>query len=482
MLDKRSGTELLQAGGGGNELVLQPEHPAHPRWAEGPWLLCPAGPGTGTGLRPATVRAERCPAGSRLVAEQDLGGLVITQETLLWDGADRVEFRTHVDGSIGQDRLLRVVFPVDVPGGLPVYQTAVAVIGRPPGPIDSDVAEHSYTLDSPANEWLAVGSTAAVALTGQDGSRQLQAIGVAEVVAPPSQREPARALMAALAGQGVTATCSLPDGPRYGYQELDSNLPDFRICLGGPDENALTALRTGRGGAGRRAQRSRPSWPRAAPPGSGCPAQRSRAAAFGPGADLRAPLDLPVLIVAGADLGAQTQLLAADLSDAVIEVPAMARPPVQLMSARLMCARPTGGRSGDSPGAAYGRAAEPRYAQRPGHPGRPADHGTDARLQHLALRRLDRRQEADDPGRHQLRLAALEPHVRVRAGRGHRDLADRRLRAGRPGLQPRPADGRHRPAHRATACQYAASKHRASRRAALRAQAARQSARAGRPA
>ena len=28
----------------GNELVLQPEHPLHPRWGEGPWLLCPPGP------------------------------------------------------------------------------------------------------------------------------------------------------------------------------------------------------------------------------------------------------------------------------------------------------------------------------------------------------------------------------------------------------------------------------------------------------
>ncbi len=36
------GTELLR--GPGNELVLQPEHPRHPRWGEGPWLLCPAGP------------------------------------------------------------------------------------------------------------------------------------------------------------------------------------------------------------------------------------------------------------------------------------------------------------------------------------------------------------------------------------------------------------------------------------------------------
>ena len=74
---------------------------------------------------------------------------------------------------------------------------------------------------------------------------------MAEVVAPPSLRGPARALMAALAGQGVTATCSLPGGPRYGYQELDSNLPDFRICLGGPDDNELTARVLADGGHGR---------------------------------------------------------------------------------------------------------------------------------------------------------------------------------------------------------------------------------------
>ena len=61
------GTELLRRPGG-NELVLQPEHPAHPRWAEGPWLLCPAGPGTGSAAPPGAVRAERCPVGSRLIA------------------------------------------------------------------------------------------------------------------------------------------------------------------------------------------------------------------------------------------------------------------------------------------------------------------------------------------------------------------------------------------------------------------------------
>jgi len=323
VLDKRSGTELLSAGGGGNELVLQPEYPAHPRWSEGPWLLCPAGPGQGTLARPAEVRAERCPAGSRLIAELDLAGLHVTQETLLWDFSDRLEFRTHVDGSIGQDHLLRVVFPANVPGGLPVYQTAVSVIGRPPGPIDSDVAEHPYTLDCPAAEWLAIGSTAAVRLPGPDGSAQLQAIGVAEVIAPPTLRGSVRELVAALAGQGVTATCSLPDGPRYGYSELDSNLPDFRVCLGGPADNEMTArvLHAAGPDAGEALARQLAAgaarlW---------VPAVRSRADAFAAGTDLRGPLDVPVLVVAGSDLAGEIASLAADLADAVIEVPAVVR-------------------------------------------------------------------------------------------------------------------------------------------------------------
>ena len=161
ILDKRTGTELLR--GPGNELVLQEEYDYHPKWAEGPWLLSPKGPGTGSAGRPATVRAERCPAGARLVAEFALGDLRVTQETVLWDGAQRVEFRTQVDGSIGSDRLLRVRFPARVPGALPVYQTALSVIGRPFGHADADVAEHWYTLDNPAHEWFGLSSAARIA-------------------------------------------------------------------------------------------------------------------------------------------------------------------------------------------------------------------------------------------------------------------------------------------------------------------------------
>jgi alpha-mannosidase len=317
ILDKRTGTELLSAAGGGNELLLQPEHAAHPRWAEGPWLLCPAGPPDGAASRPAAVTAERCPVGGRLVARFELGGLRVTQETVLWDGADRVEFRTHVDGSIGHDHLLRVAFPASVPGGLPVFQTAVSVIGRPPGDTDIDVAEHSYTLDTPANEWFGVGSTARVSLPDGDGGRQLQAIGVAEVVCPAPLRAVARDLLVALARQGVTATCSVPDGTRYGYLEVDSNLPDFRLALGGPDENEFTASVLAEAGpeasdafAAQAADGAVRLW---------LPAARSRADAFGPGADLRGPLDLPVLIVAGADTAAEAGRVIGDLADSVIE-------------------------------------------------------------------------------------------------------------------------------------------------------------------
>jgi alpha-mannosidase len=319
ILDKATGTELLTAQGGGNELLLQPEHPGHPRWGEGPWLLSPAGPGNGSHELPAEVRVERCPIGSRLVARLDFGGLKVTQETLLLDGAGRLEFRTHVDGAIEHDHLLRVLFPANVPGGLPVYQTAVSVIGRPPGQIDVDVAEHAFTLDSPAAEWFAVGSTARVAHRSPDGGAQLQAIGVAEVVAPHGLREQARTVLTALAAKGVTATCSLPRGPRYGYAELDSNLPDFRLCLGGPDANEFTAAVLAAAGPNAAADLSA----QLTEHGSArlwLPAARSRADAFRPGTDLRGPLDLPVLILAADDMPSACSALADDLADAVIEV------------------------------------------------------------------------------------------------------------------------------------------------------------------
>jgi alpha-mannosidase len=325
--DRRDGAELLT--GPGNELILQDEHPRHPRWGEGPWLLCPRGPGAGSSAAAAEVRAERCPAGARLVTRLRLGDLDVTQETVLWDGADRVEFRTHADGSIGSDRLLRVAFPVAVPGGLPVYQTAVSVIGRPAGPADTDVADNEFTLDNPAHEWFGVGAVARVALRGPDGTVSEQAIGVAEVVTPPPAvtgpgltRDGVRDLMAALARQGVTATCARPDGPRYGLLAVDSNLPDFRLCLGGPEVNELTAAVLAAAGGDGPARQLAAALAAAGTARVWVPARRSRGSAFAARADVRGAGDLPALIVAGPDLAGAVAALIADLADAVIEVPA----------------------------------------------------------------------------------------------------------------------------------------------------------------
>jgi alpha-mannosidase len=47
--------------------------------------------------------------------------------------------------------------------------------------------------------------------------------------------------MVALVRTGVTATCTVAGRPRYGDLSVDSNLPDARIVLGGPDENDFAA-------------------------------------------------------------------------------------------------------------------------------------------------------------------------------------------------------------------------------------------------
>ena len=321
--DKR--TRACVLAGPGNELVIQDEYAQHPRHGEGPWHLSPKGPGTGSSSVPASVRVERCPAGSRLVASFTLDGLDVIQETILWEDAERVEFRTHVDSYREHDRMLRVRFPADVPGGLPVYQTATAVIGRPFGVVDVDSADHWYTLDNPAHLWFGLGSAARV----RTGDGVAQAIGVAEVVCPdgpagwpePGLRGVIRDLMTALAAAGVTATCSQADGPRYGGIDADSNLPDVRIALGGPEANGFTSEVLAAAGPGyAKALAARLAACRTAR--LWVPAARSREDAFGPDADVRGPADLPVLIVAGADpgeLAAAVTALAGDLADAVVD-------------------------------------------------------------------------------------------------------------------------------------------------------------------
>jgi alpha-mannosidase len=302
--DRRSGRELVRDGGLAAELVLQAEHPQHPVWEEGPWHLLPAGPGRGSGESPADVRVETSPLGERLVSSTTLGGLRITQHTTLWHGLSRVDIRCFVDGSLGQDHLLRARFAFDLPGTLPVAEVGFAAVGRSFGFPDVDAAEHLWTLDSPAHTWAGLSSPVRLRLRHEDGGVQDHCLGVAELVA--AEDEPlVREVLVALAAKGVTATRTLPAGPRYGALDVDSNLPDVRIVVGGTvfaDEVLDSAGEPYRRALDRHGRVF-------------VPPLRGRQEVWTPDADLRGPRDLPVLVVT--DLEA----LITDLGDACVDVP-----------------------------------------------------------------------------------------------------------------------------------------------------------------
>lgn len=316
--------ELIADGKVGNELAVYEEYPAHPEAGEGPWHLLPKGPVIRSSSSEASVQAYRGPLGERLVIRGGIGDVLrYTQTVTLWRGVPRVDCRTNVDEFTGADRLLRVCWPCPVPGALPVSEVGDAVIGRGFGLMhdgDSgeavDSAKHPWTLDNPAFGWFGLSSTARVRVG--DG---LRAVSVAEVVSPTeSSSSPlARELMVALVRAGVTATCSSVDKPRYGDLTVDSNLPDARIALGGPDQNDFTAAVLAEADPVYTEELKRQLDTTGAarvwvPPVSPLAEQ------WVPGADLREVRALPVLIVAGADLDAAVAAIIEDLADFEIVV------------------------------------------------------------------------------------------------------------------------------------------------------------------
>ncbi|MFB4283085.1 NEW3 domain-containing protein [Nonomuraea sp. MTCD27] len=304
ILDRASGRELLT--GPGNELRLYDEYPQHPDMGEGPWHLIPTGHVVGSAeTRAATTTTETSPIGRRLTVTGQVGEITYEQTVTLLTGSDRIDFTTRVLDHTGADRLLRVRFPAGVEGALPVSDVSGAVVGRGFALPDVDTAEHPWTLDNPANTWFGLSATAKVDL-GEAGAR---ALGVAEVVVPALEDAPqARDLVVALARAGVTATTSAAHGTRYGWLDVDSNLPDVRIVLGGPDTNPLAAELLARADV---------SYLEALKSGATrvwVPAERPLPEVWQPSADLRDLRALPALIVTDpiADL-------VADLSDATIE-------------------------------------------------------------------------------------------------------------------------------------------------------------------
>ncbi|MEV4612569.1 glycoside hydrolase family 38 C-terminal domain-containing protein [Kitasatospora sp. NPDC049258] len=305
--DKESGRELIRGGQVGNELRVYEEYPQHPDFGEGPWHLVPKGPVTGASAAPAAVRRETGPLGERLVVAGTVEGIRFEQTVTLWHGVDRVDCRTRVVDFAGADRLLRLRFPVDLPGALPVSEVADAVVGRGFALPDVDCAVSPWTLDNPANTWFGLGATARVQLTDPAGEALgARALGVAEVVVPDlASAADARELVVALARVGVTATTGSAERARYGWLDVDSNLPDFRIVLGGPEHNEAARELLERAGAEYAAALAAHGrvW---------VPAEKPLHEVWQPDADLRDLRALPALVAL------DPAALAEDLADAVL--------------------------------------------------------------------------------------------------------------------------------------------------------------------
>lgn len=324
LIEKASGRELIARGRVGNELAVYDEYPAHPQSGEGPWHLLPKGPVAYSSTASADVQAYRGPLGERLVVTGRIGNVLrYTQTVTLWHGVPRVDCQTTVDEFTGADRLLRLRWPCPVPGALPVSEVGDAVIGRGFGLMHSrgdaaavDSATYPWTLDNPAYGWF--GLSSAVRVRIGDGMR---AVSVAEVVTPAESLSAplARPLMVALVRAGVTATCSGADKPRYGDLSVDSNLPDARIAVGGPDQNVFTAAVLSVADPAYTEELKRQLYAtgqaRVWVPGAAPLVDE-----WVPGADLSGVRALPVLVIAGTDLEAAVDALVEDLTDFEIVV------------------------------------------------------------------------------------------------------------------------------------------------------------------
>jgi alpha-mannosidase len=328
----QDGRELIADGRVGNELAVYEEYPSHPTQGEGPWHLLPKGPVVCSSESPAEVAAYDGPLGQRLVVRGRIGTMLrYTQTLTLWRGVARVDCRTTVDEFTGEDQLLRLRWPCPVPGAMPVSEVGDAVVGRgfallhdgQEGLQSVDTAKHLWTLDNPAYGWFGLSSAVRIRVQN-DPDDNVRAVSVAEVVSPAEAVSGplARDLMVALVRAGVTATCSGADKPRYGDLDVDSNLPDVRIVLGGPAGNSFAEAVLAEADPEYTKELDR----QLAKTGEArvwVPAAKPLASVWVPGADLRSAGALPVLVIDGRDekrLAAAIASVVDDLAGAEIVV------------------------------------------------------------------------------------------------------------------------------------------------------------------
>ena len=332
------------------------------------------------------------------------------------------------------DRLLRLRWPADVPGG------AAGQRGRRRG--RRPRLRHSSTSTPPSTRgpWTTRRNTWFGRRLDRAASRGRRRAATRASASPrsssptPDDRPACATSSSRWSAPGVTATTSTGHRPRYGALGVDSNLPDVRD----------------RGRRPRRATRSpRRCWtPRPAYAAEldrqladdgrarvWVPARRPLAEVWVPSADLRGVRALPVLVVVGTT--ARPPRLTADLPPTSADAAAGA-------SARC---RPRSARTDDETVALLNRGL-PGFAVDPTG----ALHlSLTALLHRLAVRRSGSTRRAARPRTARLPAAALDAHLRVRARVGAGRLAGGRLRPGRAGLHRSAGRGRRAGASRPAA-------------------------------
>ena len=379
---------------------------------------------------PSRCRRYRCPLGERMVVRGRIGRLLrYTQTLTLWHGVDARRLPHH-------DRRVHRRGPAAAAAlAVPGARRDAGQRGRRRGdrprlrrcctsPAPTDVRRHRE-VSRP--RWT-------TRPTAGSGCRRRCGSGSATTCARcrwprwcrrrEAESAPlARDLMVALVRAGVTATCSSADKPRYG--DLDRRLQPARRPHRARRPRRERLHRSGSGRSGSRLRRGAQAAAlrhrrcqgvgaggRAACGDAGCPAPTCAAS--------RA---LPVLIVAGDGSRDAVASVVDDLADAEI----IGRPDRR---------RRRRSRSSSAPSRCSTAACRLRRRHRR-HPA----HVADAVVHRLAVGDVDRPAAAHRSRRLELPAAALDPHLRLRAGRRRRRLAVGRHPRAQRGVLP-PAVGR----------------------------------------
>ncbi len=247
LVEKASGRELVQEGRVANDLVAHREYEELPGYGEGPWHVCTTGEKhLASEECPAQVRAEKSALRASLVVEGSFLNCRRRMTITLFAGVPAVFFEAEIADYSGENWLFKVHFPLNLPGARPVYEVGGAVVSRTYCPGDQDTAELPWTQDNAALHYVDLTVPLVLKGTAGIGGEEICALsaGMAEIVVPEGRSmapgEAVDELLRALSSIGVSATLTWPRYRRFGDIAWDSNVPDFRIVVGGPEENEFT--------------------------------------------------------------------------------------------------------------------------------------------------------------------------------------------------------------------------------------------------